>query len=43
MASIFEIDQEMMNLIDPETGELLDFERFSELKMQKNIKVEKKL
>ena len=43
MASIFEIDQEMMNLIDPETGELLDSARFSELKMQKNIKVEKKL
>ena len=40
MASIFEIDQEMLNLIDPETGELLDFERFSELEMQKNIKVE---
>ena len=40
MASIFEIDQEMMNLIDSETGELLDFERFSELEMQKNIKVE---
>lgn len=40
MASIFEIDQEMMSLIDPETGELLDFEKFLELEMQKNIKVE---
>ena len=40
MASIFEIDQEIMNLIDPETGELLDYDRFLELDMERNKKIE---
>lgn len=43
MASIFEIDQEMMNLIDPETGELLDYDRYLELDMERNEKIERSI
>lgn len=40
MASLYEIDQEILNCIDMETGEILDFEKLSELQMAREIKLE---
>jgi hypothetical protein len=37
---IYEIDAEMLSLIDEETGEIADFERFEELQMERDKKVE---
>ena len=37
---IYEIDQAILDLIDPDTGELLDFERFNELQMERDTKIE---
>lgn len=37
---LYEIDKELACLIDPDTGELLDYERFSELTMDRNRKIE---
>ena len=34
MASIFEIDRQLEELIDPETGELLDYDAFLKLQME---------
>ena len=38
--TIFEIDQRILELVDPETGELLDFDAFDELKMERDHKIE---
>ena len=37
---LYEIAQEIESLVDPDTGELLDYERFVELNMERNQKVE---
>lgn len=38
--TIYEIDQRILELVDPETGELLDFDAFDELKMERDQKIE---
>jgi len=40
MISIYEIDQAIMNLVDPETGEILDWEAFDQLQMERDAKIE---
>jgi hypothetical protein len=40
MSSLYEIDQEILGCIDPETGEIADFEKFDELQMQRETKIE---
>lgn len=38
--TLYEINQEMLNLVDEETGEVLDYEKFLELNMAKEEKLE---
>ena len=38
--NLYEIDQAMQALVDPETGELMDYEAFSELQMDRDSKIE---
>ena len=38
--TIWEIDNEILSLVDQETGELLDFDRFAELQMERDRKIE---
>ena len=38
--NLYEIDQAILDLVDPETGEILDYDAFSELKMAKEEKIE---
>lgn len=38
--TIYDIDQRILELVDPETGELLDFDAFNELKMERDRKIE---
>lgn len=38
--NVYEIDNEMLSLIDEETGEIKDYEAFEELQMQKEEKIE---
>ena len=38
--TIYEIDARMAELIDPETGELLDYEAFASLQMEREAKIE---
>ena len=38
--NIYEIDQAILGLLDPETGEIRDYEAFSELKMAREEKIE---
>lgn len=38
--TIFDIDQRILNLVDPDTGELLDFDAFAELQMERERKIE---
>lgn len=38
--NLYQIDQSIMDLIDPETGEILDFERLEELQLAKAAKIE---
>lgn len=38
--TIYDIDQRILELIDPDTGELLDFDAFDELKMERDQKIE---
>lgn len=38
--TIYEIDARMARLIDPETGELLDYEAFASLQMEREAKIE---
>ena len=40
MASLYEIDQAILDTIDPETGEILDFDRLEELQMEREAKIE---
>ena len=40
MASLYEIDKSILECIDQETGELIDFERFESLQMERNQKIE---
>ena len=37
---LYEIDQAILALVDPETGEILDYEAFSDLKMAREEKIE---
>lgn len=38
--TIFEIDQRITELVDPDTGELLDLDAFLELQMEREQKIE---
>lgn len=38
--TIYEIDNRIAELIDPETGELLDYEAFASLQMERDTKIE---
>lgn len=38
--TIYEIDARMAGLIDPETGELLDYDAFAQLAMERDAKIE---
>ena len=38
--NLYEIDQQILAQVDPETGEILDYEAFSELKMAREEKIE---
>lgn len=38
--TIYDIDQNLMALVDPETGELLDVEAFARLQMAREKKLE---
>lgn len=38
--NLFEIDQEIMSCIDEESGELLDEEKFEELQIARDVKIE---
>lgn len=38
--NIYQIDQEILNLVDPETGEITDWEAFDALQMARETKVE---
>lgn len=40
MASLYEIDQEIMMCLDQETGEIIDPERLDALQMERNSKIE---
>ena len=40
MAKLYEIDSEILNCIDQETGEILDEERLSQLEMERDTKIE---
>lgn len=40
MANLYQIDREIMACVDAETGEIIDFERLSELQMEREAKVE---
>lgn len=40
MASLYEIDQEIMQCLDMETGEIIDPERLNALQMERNSKIE---
>lgn len=38
--TLYEIDQALLSLVDPETGELLDYESFAALQMEREKKLE---
>lgn len=38
--NIYEIDNRILELVDMETGEILDYEAFAELKMEREAKIE---
>ena len=38
--TIYEIDDALLSLVDGETGELLDFEEFERLSMERDKKIE---
>lgn len=40
MASLYEIDQEILSCIDLETGEILDVEKLNQLQMERDSKIE---
>jgi len=41
MAALYEIDQQILDCIDMETGEILDAEKLNELQMERDEKIEK--
>lgn len=41
MAALYEIDQQILDCIDLETGEILDAEKLNELQMERDEKIEK--
>lgn len=40
MANLYEINQELLNCIDIETGEIIDTDKFDELQLERNEKIE---
>lgn len=38
--TLYEIDQKIQSLVDPETGELLDYDAFAQLQMDREQKIE---
>lgn len=38
--NIYQIDREILNLVDPETGEIMDWEAFDALQMERDTKIE---
>lgn len=38
--TLYEIDEALLNLVDPETGEIMDISAFTELQMDRNKKLE---
>lgn len=40
MADLYEIAADMLALVDPESGEILDFDRFEALSMERDTKIE---
>lgn len=40
MASLYEINQRILECVDPETGELIDPENLEALVMEKELKIE---
>lgn len=40
MSSLYEINQEILNCVDLETGEITDFDKFEALQMERNEKLE---
>ena len=40
MANLYEIDRNLTSLVDEETGEILDFEAFEELQLERETKLE---
>lgn len=40
MRALYEIDNEIMNCVDGETGEILDFEKLEALQMERDSKIE---
>lgn len=38
--NLYDIDQAILNLVDSETGEILDYEAFAELQMERDQKIE---
>lgn len=40
MATLYEIDQRILSLVDEETGEITDFEQLDKLQLERNAKIE---
>lgn len=40
MASLYEIEQSILDCIDTETGEIIDAEKLNELMLEKEVKIE---
>lgn len=40
MSTLYEIDMEIMSCIDPETGEIIDYERLDALSLERDRKIE---
>lgn len=40
MASLYEINQEILNCVDMETGEIIDMDKLGELQLAFDVKVE---
>ena len=38
--TIYEIDKEILNCIDPETGEIIDIDKLNELELERDAKIE---
>ena len=38
--TIYEIDKEILNCIDPETGEIIDIDRLNDLQLERDVKIE---